>query len=146
MRKLTVSTMTSEMLSIFSFVPMAIPRDHLAPRWAFGGPPGRKRALRLNDWPLRLRLRRFVADQPHFAEQVGNLHAGERFEERGHLRGDSRDVSGQFISAGSIAIACGNDGHLVYLAERLGKSAHDIRQSRKQLVDDGGPVVFPEGP
>ena len=59
------------------------------------GLPGRKRTLRLGRgrcWFLR--LRRFIADEPHFAEQLRHLHAGERFEERRHLRGNLRDVAG----------------------------------------------------
>src|SRR5216683_1702467 len=74
------------------------PPRPLASRWACLCPPGRKRSLRLLDRRLRrLQLRRFVADQPHFAEQFRHLHAGERFEKRGHLRGNPGDVPGQLI-------------------------------------------------
>src|SRR6266550_5675040 len=117
--------------------------------WRSGGnsrPPGRKQSLRLLDRRLRrLRLRRLVADQPHFAEQLRHLHSRERFEERRYLRGNLGDVPGQFVSAGGIAIACGNDGHLVHLTERLGESAHHFRQSRDEFVEHGGLVVFLEG-
>src|SRR6202521_2896705 len=109
-------------------------------------PPGRKRSLGLLDRRLRrLRLRRFVADQPHFAEQFRHLHARERFEERRYLRGDLGDVARQLVSACGIAIARGNDGHLVYLAERLAESAHHFGQSGDEFVEHGGLVVFLEG-
>src|SRR5712664_1454196 len=125
---------------------MAIPRDHWRPRQVRRELPGRKRTLRLLHRRLRrLRLRRFVADQPHFAEQFRHLHAGERFEERGHLRGNPGDVPGQLVSAGGIAIARGYDGHLVHFAERLGESAHYFRQSADEFVEHGGLVVFLEG-
>src|SRR5712664_2174268 len=125
---------------------MAIPRDHWRPRQVRRELPGRKRTLRLLHRRLRrLRLRRFVADQPHFAEQFRHLHAGERFEERGHLRGNPGDVPGQLVSAGGIAIARGYDGHLVHFAERLGESAHYFRQSGDEFVEHGGLVVFLEG-
>src|SRR5882762_1110244 len=117
--------------------------------------PGRKQltasrsypqSLRLLDRRLRrLRLRRFVADQPHFAKQLRHLHAGERFEERGHLRGNPGDVPGKLVSAGGIAIACGDDGHFVHLAERLAERAHHFRQSGDEFVEHGGLVVFLEG-
>src|SRR5229473_7278477 len=117
--------------------------------------PGRKQltvsrsylqSLRLFDRRLRrLRLRCFVADQPHFAEQFRHLHAGERFEKRGHLRGNPGDVPGQLVSAGGIAIARGNDGHLVHLAERLAESARHLRQAGDEFVEHGGLVVFLEG-
>jgi hypothetical protein len=70
------------------------------------GLQGRKRTLRLGRGRRRfLGLRRLIADHPHFAEQLGHLHAGERFEERRHLRGYLGDVAGQLVSAGCVAIA-----------------------------------------
>src|SRR6266436_5464154 len=125
---------------------------HGHPPRPFGAPvgiqnaPGRKHTLRLLDRRLRrLQLRRFVADQPHFAEQFRHLHAGERFEEGGNLRGNFGDVASQLVSAGGIAIARGNDGHLVHLAERLAESAHHFRHSGDEFVGYGGLVVFLEG-
>src|SRR2546429_1507472 len=48
----------------FSFILMAIPQDHLALRWQFKTPRGRKQSLRLLDRRLRrLRLRCLVADR-----------------------------------------------------------------------------------
>ena len=60
---------------------------------------------------LRLRrgrfgLRRLVADQADFAQQLRHLYPRERFEERGHLRGNLRDVAGELVCARSVAIAC----------------------------------------
>src|ERR1700722_2156797 len=100
---------------------------------------GRKRTLRLGRgcyWLLGLRC--FVADQTHLAEQVRHLHAGERFEERRNLRGNLRDVTGQLLSAGCIAISRRDDGDFVDFAERLGKSAHDFRQTADEFVHHGG--------
>jgi hypothetical protein len=71
------------------------------------GLPGRKRTLRLGRrrcWFLR--LRRLIADHPYLAEQLRHLHAGERFEERRHLRGHLGDVAGQLVSAGCVAVSC----------------------------------------
>src|SRR5712671_8169916 len=117
--KPNTTTTRSHIKRSFSFMLMAIPRDHWRPRQVRRNLPGRKQltasrsylqSLRLLDRRLRrLRLRRFVADQPHFAEQFRHLHAGERFEERGHLRGNPGDVPGQLVSAGGIAIARGDD-------------------------------------
>src|SRR5438477_8455230 len=122
------------------------PRDHWAPGWALDGPPGRKRSLRLLDRRLwLLRLRRLVADQPDFAEQFRHLHAGEGLEERGDLRRDLGDVSGQFVGTSGVAVARGNDGHLVHLAERLAEGPHHFRQSGDEFVEHGGLVVLLEG-
>src|SRR5216683_8186516 len=99
------TTTRSQTKRSFSFMLMAIPRDHWRPRQVRKDVPGRKRTLCLLDRRLRrLRLRRFVADQPHFAEQFRHLHAGERFKEGGHLRGNPGDVPGELVSAGGIAI------------------------------------------
>jgi hypothetical protein len=71
------------------------------------GLPRRKRTLRLGRghcWFLW--LRRLVADHPYLAEQLRHLHAGKRFEERRHLRGNLRDVAGQLVSAGGFAVSC----------------------------------------
>src|SRR5260370_5339742 len=83
---------------------------------------GRKRTLGLLDRRRRLRLRRFVADQAHLAEEFRYLHAGKRFKKRGHLRGNLGDVPGQLVRAGGIAVSSGNDGHLIHFAERLAES------------------------
>ena len=56
------------------------------------------------------------------------MHAGEGFEEGGSLRRDFRDVAGEFVGAGSVAIASGNDSDLVDFAERLSKSLGDWTQ------------------
>ncbi len=93
----------------------------------------------------RRRLRRFVADLADFAEQLGHLHAGERFEERRHLRRDLGHVAGKFVSARRIAVAGGDDGDFIHLAERLGQSAHHFRQAGDEFVEDGRLVVFLEG-
>src|SRR6267378_4182899 len=61
------------------------------------------------------------------------------------MRRDLRDVSGQFVGAGGVAVARGNDGDLVHLAERLAESAHYFRQSGDEFVEHGGLVVFLEG-
>src|SRR5271170_2426261 len=95
--------------------PTAIER----PRWAPACPPGRKRTLLLRSDRYFL-LRRLIADHPYLAEQVRHLHAGECFEERRHLRGNLRDVAGELVSAGCVAISCGDNSDFVYLAELLG--------------------------
>src|SRR6266568_7862624 len=84
--KLATTTTRSQRKRNCSFILMAIPRDHWRPRQVPKDLPERKRTLGLLDrrrW--RLRLRRFVADQAHFAKEFRYLHAGERFEERGYL-------------------------------------------------------------
>src|SRR5712691_388369 len=71
------------------------------PRQVPAALPGRKRTLGPFDRRLRrFHLRRFFANEAHFAKQVRHLHAGERFEERGHLRRNFGDVAGQLICAG----------------------------------------------
>jgi hypothetical protein len=71
------------------------------------GLQGRKRALRLGRGRCGfLWLRRLIADHPYLAEQLRHLHAGERFEERRHLRGHLGDVPGQLVSAGCVAVSC----------------------------------------
>src|SRR5437879_4668623 len=126
--KLATTTTRSQRKRSCSFILMAIPRDHRRPRQVPKDLPARKRTLGLLDrrrW--RLRLRRFVADQAHFAKEFRYLHAGERFEERGYLSGNPGDVAGQLVRAGGIAITRGNDGHFVYLAERLAECSHHFR-------------------
>src|SRR5882762_2177953 len=87
--RLNATTKRIQTKRSFSLTLMAIPRDHWRPRQVRRGLPGRKQTLRLLDRRLRrLGLRRFVADQPHFAEQFRHLHTGKRFEKRGHLRGN----------------------------------------------------------
>src|SRR5271156_1991393 len=43
-----------------------------------------------------------------------------------------------------MAVAGGDDGDLVDLAERLGQGAHDVRHTGEEFVHDGGLVVFLE--
>src|SRR2546427_1370577 len=153
--KLATTTTRNQMKRSFSVILMAIPRDHLASSAGSQGPARMEamtaersypQSLRLLDRRRRLlRLRRFVADQAHFAKEFRHLHAGERFEERRHLRGNLGDISGQLVRAGGIAIASGNDGHLVYLAERLAEAAHHFRESGGEFVEHGGLVIFLEG-
>src|ERR1700730_6559832 len=88
------------------------------------------------------RLQTFVADQADFAEQLRHLHATERFEERGHLGCDFGDVTGDLVSAGCIAIACGHDGDFVHLTEGLAECADNFRQGGYEFVHDRGLVVF----
>src|SRR5208283_1721850 len=90
-------------------------------------------------------LGRFVADQTDFAEEIGNFHAAEGFEERGNLRGDAGDVTGELVGSGGVTIAGGNDGDFVHLAERFAEGADDFRQTGDELVHDGGLVVLLEG-
>src|SRR6516165_8353861 len=94
---------------------------------------------------LRLRSWRLIADEPHLAEQIGNPHAAEGFEERGNLRSDLGDVAGELVGSRGVAIAGGNDGDLVDFAERLAEGTDHIRETGEELVDDGGLVVFLEG-
>src|SRR6267378_6163192 len=77
----------------------------------------------------RCRLDRVIPDQAHLGQQVGHLHARERFEQRRYLRRDFCDVAGELVSARRVSVSCRYDGHLVDLAERLGKSAHHFRQA-----------------
>src|SRR2546427_1565107 len=153
--KLATTTTRNQMKRSFSVILMAIPRDHLASSAGSQGPARMEpmtaersypQSLRLLDRRRRLlRLRRFVADQAHFAKEFRHLHAGERFEERRHLRGNLGDISGQLVRAGGIAVASGNDGHLVHLAERLAERAHHFRESGDEFVEHGGLVVLLEG-
>src|SRR5579883_516830 len=78
-------------------------------------------------------------------EQVRHLHAGERFEQRRDLRGDFGHVAGEFVGAGGIAIARGDDGDLVHLAERFAERANNLGQAGEEFVDHGGLVVLLEG-
>src|SRR5277367_52638 len=125
---------------------MAVPQPPFSVRGEFVRTHrGRKRTLRLGRgrcWFLR--LRRFIADHSYLAEQLRHLHAGERFEERRHLRGNFRDVTGQLVSAGCVAISRRDDGDLVHFAERLGERAHNFRQAADQFVHHGGLVVLLE--
>src|SRR6266478_3736289 len=120
------------------------PKCYSASRWALACPTRTEVWLRLLRGRLRrlLRIRRFVADQPHLAEELRHLHAGECFEERGNLRRYPGDVARELVCSGGIAIAGGHDGDLVHFAERLSERADDIRQAGDELVDDGGLVVF----
>src|SRR5271169_2080290 len=47
----------------------------------------------------------FVADLPHLAQQLGERHAREGFEQRRHLRRHLGDVAGDLVHPGSIAIS-----------------------------------------
>src|SRR5277367_5262942 len=89
-------------------------------------------------------LRCFIADHADFAKQFGHLHATERFEKRGYLRGNFGDVTGDLVSAGSIAIASGDDRDLVHLAERFAEGADNFGQGADEFVHDRGLVVFLE--
>src|SRR5271169_1611630 len=103
--KLKTTTTRSHRKRSFSFILMAIPRDHLASSAGPRRPAGTEAIITLrflNRRGRRLRLRSFIADQAHFAEQFRHLHARERFEKRGHLRGNLGDVPGELVSAGGI--------------------------------------------
>src|SRR5215472_4366168 len=150
-KRLRMAACRSPSITNFVLPFMSIPRTTERPRWTLSGPPGRKRHLHFLCWRLRRRwrqllwLRRLVANQPHFAEKVRHLHAGKRFEERRHLRGNFRDVAGELIRSCGVAVARGNDGYFVHFAERLDERAHDFRQAGDQFVDHCGLVVFLEG-
>ena len=107
--------------------------------------PRRKTDLRLGSGWLRLRFRRFVANEPDLAKQIGNLHAAESFEERRNLSGDFGDVAGELVGAGGVAIAGGDDGDLVDFTERFAECADDVRETGEEFVDDGSLVVLLEG-
>src|SRR5580693_8977139 len=109
---------TIQNTSTSSFHVMAIPRLPVSARGGLlRAHLGRKRTLGLRGCSRLLRLRRFIADQTHFAEQVRHLHAGESFEERRDLRGDLGDVAGEFVSASGVAVAGGDDSDFVDFAE-----------------------------
>src|SRR5213082_2511294 len=112
--------------------------------WALARPPGRKlRLLLLGRRERRLlRPRSLVANQPHLVEQFGHLHAGERFEKRWHLRGNSGDVAGQLVGSSRAVIAGGNDGDFVHFAERFAERPHDVWQAGDEFVDHGRLVVL----
>src|SRR5262252_1320237 len=94
---------------------------------------------------LRRRLRRLVADEPDLAEQIGDLHAAERFKQCRNLGGDFRNVTGELVGAGGVPVAGGDNGDLVDLAERLAKRANYVGETAEELVDDCGLVVLLEG-
>src|SRR5207247_5061522 len=80
--KLTVATTRNQTKRTFSFLLMAIPPDLSAPGRPKRTCRRRKQLLRLFGRRL-LRLRSLIADYPDFADQIGHLHAAERFDQGG---------------------------------------------------------------
>ena len=74
----------------------------------------------------------------HVRHQLVHVHAGERFEERRHLRRNLRQVAGQLVGAHRALAAGGDDGDLVHFAERLGHGADHLRHAADEAIDDRG--------
>src|SRR4029077_9427470 len=86
-----------------------------------------------------------IAYLANLTEKLGDLHAREGFEERRDLRSDFGDVAGKFVGAGCVAVARGDDGDLVDLAERFAESTNNFGEAADELVEDGSLIVLLEG-
>src|SRR5258708_5780247 len=88
------------------------------------------------------RLRRLIANLPHFPEQFRQRHAGKRFEQRRHLRRHLGDVAGDLVHSRGIAVSSRDDGNLVDLRQRTGQRPHHLRHRSEQTVNHRRLVVF----
>src|SRR5579863_6103891 len=83
-----------------------------------------------------------VSDGTHLPEQLRELHARERFEQRRDLRRHLGYVAGNLAHAGGVAVARGNNRDLVDIRQWRGQGAHHFRQVGEQLVDHRRLVVL----
>src|SRR5918996_5844371 len=91
---------------------------------------------------LFARFGRFVSDQSNLGKQLGELHSGERFEQRWNLRRHLRHVTGNLVHAGGIAVARRHHRDLVDISKRGSERLDNLRHVADELVDDCGLIVL----